>query len=319
MNSSNYPKDFQDAIFQGNIPKTDSFLAQGFSVNAQDEKGYAPLYDAVRHAHLEVISFLLDKGANINLQCVDDYTALHFAVSDENIEILSFLLKRGADPNIPDDDGNTPLFTALQNYDEDEEPEPKIIKLLLENGAKSNVMNFHGVLLSQSLTMPKNKALVGIFGQYEEEMKSPVEAKVFLPQTQTSEKSSPSDEDPKYFEIAKFLWKTYVPKSGQAETVQGELIRAVEKLRDEGTRNGNINWDIGFEILAEFLEHTLCTSKVFSDKVKQQIKEYIQAIKNYEYPVTDDEIYDFLINCVVEWYLKNQEPIPKVFNPNLYR
>jgi len=37
----------------------------------------------------------------------------------------------------------------------------------------------------------------------------------------------------KYFEEAKFLWKTYVPKKGQSETVQGELIRAIEKLRDE--------------------------------------------------------------------------------------
>ena len=31
----------------------------------------------------------------------------------------------------------------------------------------------------------------------------------------------------KYFEEAKRLWHTYVPKSGQADTVQGELIRAV--------------------------------------------------------------------------------------------
>lgn len=27
-----------------------------------------------------------------------------------------------------------------------------------------------------------------------------------------------------YLEIGKFIWKTYVPKSGQAETIQGELL-----------------------------------------------------------------------------------------------
>ena len=37
----------------------------------------------------------------------------------------------------------------------------------------------------------------------------------------------------KYAEEAKQLWQTYVPKSGQADTVQGELIRAIEKLQDE--------------------------------------------------------------------------------------
>jgi hypothetical protein len=47
----------------------------------------------------------------------------------------------------------------------------------------------------------------------------------------------------KYFEEAKHLWRTYVPKQGQSETVQGELIRAIEKLRDEAQRNGNGNWD----------------------------------------------------------------------------
>ncbi|MFD3274338.1 hypothetical protein ACE3MS_30040 [Paenibacillus dendritiformis] len=52
----------------------------------------------------------------------------------------------------------------------------------------------------------------------------------------------------KYFNEAKYLWQTYVPKQGQAETVQGELIRAIEKLRGEAQRNGNINWDKGFVI-----------------------------------------------------------------------
>jgi hypothetical protein len=53
-----------------------------------------------------------------------------------------------------------------------------------------------------------------------------------------------------YQDLGKFVWRTYVPKRGQATTVQGELLRANEKLRDESQRNGNINWDEGHEILA---------------------------------------------------------------------
>ena len=52
----------------------------------------------------------------------------------------------------------------------------------------------------------------------------------------------------KYYAEAKRLWSTYVPKNGQADTVQGELIRAIEKLRDEVQRNGNGNWDRGHQI-----------------------------------------------------------------------
>jgi hypothetical protein len=40
----------------------------------------------------------------------------------------------------------------------------------------------------------------------------------------------------KYFEEAKFLWQNFVPQSGQADKIQGELIRAVERLRDEAQR-----------------------------------------------------------------------------------
>jgi hypothetical protein len=49
---------------------------------------------------------------------------------------------------------------------------------------------------------------------------------------------------------AKRIWKTCIPPSGKATTVQGELLRAVEKLRDEAQRNGNANWDDGHAILA---------------------------------------------------------------------
>jgi hypothetical protein len=41
----------------------------------------------------------------------------------------------------------------------------------------------------------------------------------------------------RYFEEARSLWQQYVPARGQAGTVQGELIRAVEKLRDEAQRD----------------------------------------------------------------------------------
>ena len=65
-----------------------------------------------------------------------------------------------------------------------------------------------------------------------------------------------------YFEEAQSIWKTYVPKRGQAETVQGELLRAVEKLRDESTRNGNVNWDDGFNLLLTYIEDRLTDNAV---------------------------------------------------------
>jgi len=61
----------------------------------------------------------------------------------------------------------------------------------------------------------------------------------------------------KYLEEARKLWRTAVPASGRASTVQGELLRAVERLRGEAQRNGNANWDEGFELFAQFVRDTL--------------------------------------------------------------
>ena len=123
----------------------------------------------------------------------------------------------------------------------------------------------------------------------------------------------------KYPSEAQYLWDTYVPDRGQADTVQGELIRAIEKLRWEAQTNGNINWDTGFEILADYLQDTLCTSSVFDDPAKDELQRDISRIKDFDYPVVEDDIYDRVTDRIVEWYQENKTPIPKAYNPELDR
>lgn len=123
----------------------------------------------------------------------------------------------------------------------------------------------------------------------------------------------------KYFEEAKFLWKNYVPKRGQAETVQGELIRAIEKLRDETQRNGNANWDEGFEIFCQFILDTLCKSGVFDETIQEEIKNDINTLRNYKIPYLEDDIYERITDHIIEWYHENPSPIFKPYNPNLFR
>lgn len=123
----------------------------------------------------------------------------------------------------------------------------------------------------------------------------------------------------KYPEEARKLWQMYVPKSGQADTVQGELIRAIERLRDEAHRNGNMNWDSGHKILADFILDTLTASKIFSKDVKDEIKNDIQRIKEYKKPYMEDDLYDRLTDRVVEWSQEHKEPVPHIINPKLHR
>lgn len=121
-----------------------------------------------------------------------------------------------------------------------------------------------------------------------------------------------------YLDDAKAIWRDYVPPSGQADSVQGELLLAVEKLRDEAIRNGNINWDEGFELLCAYLEQHLVDSAVYSDVNLRNTRAAIERVRDLEDPCIDDEVYDLLSDRVVE-YFRHYGSVPHVRNPKLNR
>jgi hypothetical protein len=105
-----------------------------------------------------------------------------------------------------------------------------------------------------------------------------------------------------HLEEAKDIWRQFVPKSGQADTVQGELLRAVEKLRDEAMRNGNGNWDRGFDLLLSYLRERLLDPKVFAPAAIEITAQTLDRLANFEQPYLDDDLYDKLGDRVVEYY-----------------
>ena len=121
-----------------------------------------------------------------------------------------------------------------------------------------------------------------------------------------------------YFEEARRIWQDFVPKSGQADTVQGELLRAVEKLRDEAIRNGNGNWDEGFEILLSYLRRKLLDGAVYSEAVLANTEQLLSRLDDFEAPLLEDEPYDQLGDRVVE-YFRYYGSQPKPLNPQLRR
>lgn len=123
----------------------------------------------------------------------------------------------------------------------------------------------------------------------------------------------------RYFEEARRLWQTAVPPQGQAHTVQGELLRAVEKLRDEARRNGNSNWDDGHAILVEFLRDTLMGADVFDPTAQDEITKDLARIAQVDPPETSDVPYDRLTDRVIEWCHAHPEPVPHRHNPRLRR
>lgn len=121
-----------------------------------------------------------------------------------------------------------------------------------------------------------------------------------------------------YFETAKIIWQKLVPKSGQADTIQGELLRAIEKLRDEAQRNGNINFNKNCHgILIDYLRQNLADDNLFETDTVAEINYDLDRLKKKNSPYTDDDVYDRITNRIVDWYLKNPTQIPHKRNDKL--
>ena len=122
-----------------------------------------------------------------------------------------------------------------------------------------------------------------------------------------------------HLEKAKEMWKKFVPKNGQADTIHGELLRAIEKLRWEAQENGNKNWDSDFEYFVELFRKHLLSNDKFDDEIKQQITKDLNRIAEFKFPILDDDIYDRLLDRVVEWYEANPGENRLEKNPDLSR
>lgn len=110
-------------------------------------------------------------------------------------------------------------------------------------------------------------------------------------------------------EEARRLWIEYVPDNGPAHTVQGELLRAVESLRDEAMRNGNVNWSDSHRASAAFLLRYLTTCGLFGPDALDEIANDIQRALDFNRPAGDD-VYDRLADRVVEWCRVQSAPVP---------
>lgn len=123
----------------------------------------------------------------------------------------------------------------------------------------------------------------------------------------------------KYAEEFRKLHETLVPDLGQASTVQGEWIRAVARLRDEAERNGNANWDEGYELFCDFIEINSHSWRMADPVVRERIETILNRIRQPRFAYSDYSYFDELADYAVIWCLRHPEPIPKPHDPRQYR
>jgi hypothetical protein len=117
------------------------------------------------------------------------------------------------------------------------------------------------------------------------------------------------------------LWKKLVPTTGQANTVQGELVRAIGRLSDEAYRNGNINFDKGHRILCKYLRENLKDPAIFTTDEIQEIDQCIDQVLDAKHPDLSgsSSCYYRLAEKVVRWCKAKPDLITRPPNPSLHR
>ena len=114
--------------------------------NNENNEGLTPLGYAAHFGNKESVQILLQYGADVNavshskIPYIPSNTALHAAIAGErNIDVIRLLIKNGARTNILDSNGQTCLHSAAFHNNSDE-----IIKLLIENDAPLQVKDNEG-------------------------------------------------------------------------------------------------------------------------------------------------------------------------------
>jgi len=235
-------------------------------------------------------------------------TPLHLAAQKGDLQAAESLLKKGADINARDEFGNAPLFDAVFNSRNSGD----MISLLLKHGADPLAANHSGVSPASLARKMGSENIVALFKDVPEgPSHPPPNARPAL---------YPGDLIP--IPAGKYDWKKeiyrlfllLVPVSGQAPTVQGEVIRAIMKITDEVYRNGGANWDGGFKRLAEYAGEVLNDEKIFTFDDRKAIVHAVSEILRFKSDLTGDGKPCYLLSeFAVRWCFAN----PKLIARNL--
>jgi hypothetical protein len=118
---------------------------------------------------------------------------------------------------------------------------------------------------------------------------------------------------------ARALFERLVPASGQARTVQGELVRSLFRLHREAMVNGNGNWDDGFRRMHAYLRRHLLDRHLFSSDQLKAIKADLGRTRSGRSPCLDDDIWARLRHAVVLWCRAHPVAIPHATDPDVHR
>lgn len=272
---------------------------------------------------IAIVQYLIDNGIDVNHKTKARENALDIALGYSELSKISLMLVQSKNADFHK--GKYIAYTAIRAYSDawrEEENQENIFKVI-EELLKRNVSlkGCYEWLKHIEKDFPKIIVLIKKYGHTLASLKvqDDAEKAIVIDTTIDIDNLHNSVNAKDYSKTLKVMWQKLIPSSGQADTVQGELLRAIEKLRDEAHRNGNGNFHKDCHgLLVKYLKKYLIDKSIFGKEVVLKIKKDLRQISFKTIPYTDDDIYDFINNRIVDWYLANPKQIAHIKNDTLY-
>lgn len=142
------------AAEKGLLEVAQILVAHGADLEAENSEYMTPLYIAIWEKQAKLVAYFLTQETNVNHRGFNKDTALFFTYKylerEDFFATFELLMKKGLNVNAV----NRAAFSLLMRVCQDDD-EPEIVKLLLDNGANSNLVNNNGMT---ALTLAAQKA-----------------------------------------------------------------------------------------------------------------------------------------------------------------
>jgi hypothetical protein len=312
-------------------------VEKGADLHFPDSYGETPLHARARDWQGNV-TVLLELGADVNHTADGRGTPLHYAAAVGNLETAHLLLKHGADPWILNSRGQSPLVYALErcsnaNIERMTPMAELLLRVMSAPVAKTSFIRrlFGGVQNPQSVVTAEMRVMVENIGKNFEFHRSGFNPESVDAASKALDRlydlfdvppvARRVRHDGKSNIIAKAstwqdqhheLWQLLVPSCGPASTAQGEVIRVSGRISDEIERNGGVNWDDDYRMMADALLDHLRTGKTLPPPDMQSAIESVSKIKAKQGDPAA------LCRLAVNWVALNPEPV-KLQTPSYLR
>ncbi|XP_055838336.1 ankyrin-1-like [Episyrphus balteatus] len=205
------------AIENGDLKLTETLIALGADIDADNAWGLSPLVLAIFMNREEIVDLLMTKITNLNYTCENGISPLHAAVQYGSSRVTEKLLQSGAHVNIisTNIEGNTPLHYATVCGD------LTTVKLLLKNGACVHSKTVEGLTPFHTACQNGNVKVIKLLLSKNADINSRTLCNMFTPLYFAIENS--------HREAAKFLMDHGAKINDKSDNKKTALSCAVEK------------------------------------------------------------------------------------------